>query len=60
MYRRVNRMLEAVGYRLRQIDGGEIEEVEVTEYHFYMGLFGDLSILREQLDSYIDKHENDE
>lgn len=54
---RVNYLVEAVSYKIRDIDDRYLEEEKITQYHFLMGVFTDLRILQEQLKFHVKKME---
>lgn len=54
---RVDYLLEAVGYKVREMDEHNLESEKITQYHFLMGIYTDLKILDEQLKLYIKKVE---
>lgn len=54
---RVDSLLEAVGYKVREIDELNLESEKITQYHFLMGIYTDLKVLDEQLQSYFRKVE---
>mgnify|MGYP001116921691 CR=1 FL=1 len=57
MLNRVDYLLEAVGYKVREMDEHNLENEKITQYHFLMGIYTDLKILDEQLKLYINKVE---
>ena len=53
MLNRLDYLLEAVGYKIREMDEQNLESEKITQYHFLMGIYTDLKILDEQLKSYV-------
>lgn len=57
MLDRLDYLLEAVGYKVREMDEHNLESEKITQYHFLMGIYTDLKILDEQNKSYVKKVE---
>ena len=57
MLNRVHYLVEALHYKIQDIDDRYLGEEKVTQYHFLMGVFTDLRILEEQLKCYVKEME---
>ncbi|MBX4161654.1 hypothetical protein [Priestia megaterium] len=49
---RLNLLIEAVGYKIKDVNKQELDFEKINQYHFLMGIYTDLNILNEQVTTY--------
>lgn len=57
MLKRVHYLVEAIHYKVQEIDDRNLVEEKIMQYHFLIGIFTDLRFLEGQLKCYVKEME---